>query len=67
MANEIKDILTNKIFTFLTISTVATIFEIKILYTIIGPNWLKLIDACELLNKGYSLNNVKKQAMFGEI
>jgi len=63
----LKEELTHEILKYLTIRTIASLKDMERLYMVIGPNWMKLADACDLLNQGYRVDKVEKLAIIGKL
>ena len=63
----LREELTSEILRYFTIRTTATIEEIEELYMVIGPNWMKLANATDLLDQGHKCSEVYKLACLGKI
>ena len=57
--------ITEEILNLFAYRTVATRSQIEELYVIIGPNWHKMTEACEMLSRGVNFDEVFSRANFG--
>lgn len=56
-----KQKLTENIFEFLSKHSVVTVDELRKVSNLIGPDWFKLADYCEIRNEGYKYYEDKTQ------
>ena len=63
----LREDLTCEILKYFTIRTAASQKDIERLYMVIGPHWMTLANACELLNQGYRIDKVEKLAIMGKL
>lgn len=64
---SVREDLTHEILNFFTVRTSVSQEQIERLYLVIGPNWMKLVDVCEFLDKGYKFDDVEKMVIMGKI
>lgn len=62
-----KIALTKIIMAFLSVKSAMTEEELHKLRTVIGSDWVKLTEACELRNAGMKFSRILEYAIKGEI
>lgn len=63
----LREELTHEILRYFSIRTTATIEEVEELYIVIGPNWMKLANATDMLDQGHRFKEVWKLAAMARI
>jgi len=63
--SNLMEAMTDIILNELSERTEATKAQLNKLYRISGPNWLRLCQACELINRGYNIDYVEDQMISG--
>lgn len=63
----LREELKHEILRYFSIRTTATIEEVEELYMVIGPNWMKMANATDLLDQGHIFKDVWKLAAMAKI
>jgi hypothetical protein len=51
----------------LLVTTMISPADIQELYSLLGPNWVRMRAACDLFNKGFKLTRVRSMILAGKI
>ena len=59
--------LTEEILKLFSVRTPATLEQVYALYPVIGPDWIRLAEACKRLSQGFDFNCIYNMAVLGEL